>query len=94
MKLEDLDGLDLGNIGGVLQNYMKQLTDAQNDVKKNAQALEPKFTILPNGSKLQTNNIVSVKPYKKWWWSKIQTEITLNTGVKFIENCLPTDIKL
>jgi hypothetical protein len=97
MNLKDIEGLDLGDLGdmgGMLQKYIKQLTDAQNDVKENAKSLEPKFTILPDGSKLQINNITSVSAYKKWWWSKIQTEITLNTGFKFVVNCLPEDIKL
>ena len=89
-NLGDIEGV----LGGAIGKIMKQLTEAQENLNDGKKSLEPKFTILPDGSKLITNNIVSVNSYKKWWWSKIQTEITLNTGVKFIVNCLPTDIKL
>jgi|TARA_R100000049_G_C1927268_1_gene71536 hypothetical protein len=90
---DNLGNID-GVLGGAIGTMMKKLTEAQDNLNKGTKAIEPKFTILPNGSKLMTNNIISVEPYKKWWWSKIQTEITLNTGVKFVVNCLPTDIKL
>ncbi len=82
------------DINGILGKAMSSLTDAQDNLKEGTKAIEPKFITLPNGGKLQVNNIMSVSAYQKWWSSKIQTEITLNTGVKFIENCLPTDIKL
>jgi 3-phosphoglycerate kinase len=88
-----IDVNSMGDLGKSLNTLVKMATEMTSKINDN-NVRKPKIQKLNDGSVIVLENVVAIKKYKKWPWSKEKTEISYNNGNVIIANCKISEIKI